>query len=170
MVRAIVLFCEACVLIFALGCQGQSTGKGAGMGPASSQQRVAGKSGKVSARIDPRLVGTWMESSFGGHVTFTFRADGTCRTIVHSAAGVIRGVATTEGSCTLSGSVITMHETRESWVPTGAGQQPGFSNRATDRITRLHIRQLDAQTLILVDDELGFEYGLDRVSETEADS
>jgi len=165
MIRKIILACLSCLLALAFGCADQSAERVLSNGPNGSQKQKARKSDTASAKIDPLLVGTWGQSSFGNHLIWTFYADGKCRSIVHCTTGVILGLDTMDGSCTLDGKVLTMHETSETWVPNGARQRPGFSNKPIDDMKRLHIRQLNAQTLILVDDELGTEDALSRVGQ-----
>ena len=122
------------------------------------------QSAQAQTRLAPVLIGTWVNNSAPyGYTVYTFRTDGTCRHSEGSFTGTIVGHGSTDGFCALSGNVIIMRETHETWVREGAG--PPSSNKPTDGIRRLRVLRVDARTLVLVDENLGLENEYERGAE-----
>jgi hypothetical protein len=162
--RSIILM-FLCLSILAFGCRTQENSKGNFTQPSGSQAQMPAELVAATPPVDQRLIGTWTEGSLGGgRLSYTFRADGTYQRLVLSV-GFINGLGSEDGRYTLVGDLLVMHAIRESWKPMGEGQQPGFTDRPTDQIERKHVRLPDSQTLILADEQFGYEDQLGRVPE-----
>jgi hypothetical protein len=162
MIRRIVLACLSCLLVLALGCQIKEEGKGMPTEIAAPQNQMAGQSAPTGEPVDRRLIGTWGEDMGGGsNLIYSFRADGTFRRIILSK-GIMNGLGTEDGYYTVSGDLLILHGTRDSWKPMAAGQPPGYSDQPINTNERKRIRQANPAMLNLIDETTGFTDSLTR--------
>jgi hypothetical protein len=165
MISKVILACLSCLLVLAIGCKSHEAPNVKPIAAPTPHITKIGESVLANAPKDLRLLGTWAENDPGGQMSYSFRADGTYQQIVLTT-GIISGLASLDGDYTLAGNQLTMRETRGSWKPTGGGQQPGYSNKPMNGIERKRIQLPDRETLILVDEQTGYEDSLQRVPES----
>jgi hypothetical protein len=106
----------------------------------------------ISGDIVDEVTGTYQRGAFSGEL-FLFREDGSFRHVVIGSGQIISGVASEDGAYVVSGGILTLRSTSESWLPdpTHHFQKAAYKNKPMDKTAKYGFRFQDAQTLILVE-------------------
>jgi hypothetical protein len=122
--------------------------------PASTSSGLAGtwSTSHISGDVVDAITGAYNRGAFSGEL-FLFREDGSFRSVVIVSGQIISGVAVEDGTYVVSGGILTLRSTSDSWQPDPSHhfQQAAYKNKPMDKTAKYSFRFQDAQTLILVE-------------------